>query len=65
MIGVADSLEGDGFIFHLFNYIWMKDPVLGFGFCIPLLKTYFFLGGIVPNLNIPDTILFKYNKPYL
>ena len=32
MLGVNDSLEGDGFIFHLFNYIWMKDPVLGFGY---------------------------------
>ena len=31
MFGGCDLLEGDGFIFHLFNYIWMKDPVLGFG----------------------------------
>ena len=38
MIGVADSLEGDGFIFHLFNYIWMKDPVLGFGLFLTVMK---------------------------
>ncbi len=26
-----ESLEGDGFIFNLFHFLWMKDPVLGFG----------------------------------
>jgi len=26
-----DNIEGDGFLFHLFHLLWIKDPVLGFG----------------------------------
>jgi len=26
-----DNIEGDGFLFHLFHLLWVKDPLLGFG----------------------------------
>jgi hypothetical protein len=43
----AEEIDGRGFIFHFYHYLWLKDP----------------LYGTAPRVRIPDTIYFKWGKP--
>lgn len=62
-----DNIEGDGFLFHLMHFLWLKDPILGVGKPIYNENRGFsiFLKKIVPSLNVPDTILFQNDLPYM
>lgn len=26
-----ETIEGDGFLFHLLHFMWLKDPMMGVG----------------------------------
>ncbi len=41
------ELDGDGLIENLYHYIWSKDNLLGRR----------------PKVNLPDTVLFRYERP--
>ena len=61
-----DNIEGDGFLFHLMHFLWLKDPILGVGKSllneISMICSFF---SKVPSLNVPDTILFQNDLPYM